>query len=57
MAERTRRANARKSAVRSAVEHVIAHQKDRMGLFVRTIGKVRAEAKIGLVNLATTSSG
>jgi IS5 family transposase len=52
MAERTRRANARKSAVRSAVEHVFAHQKDRMGLFVRTIGKVRAEAKIGLVNLA-----
>ncbi len=54
MAERTRRVNARKSAVRSAVDHVFAHQKDRMGLFVRIIGKVRAEAKIGLVNLACT---
>jgi IS5 family transposase len=52
MAKRTRKANARKSSVRAAVEHVFAHQKDRMGLFVRTIGRVRAEAKIGLVNLA-----
>jgi IS5 family transposase len=52
MAERTRKANARKSSVRAAVEHVFAHQKDRMGLFVRTIGRVRAEAKIGLANLA-----
>jgi len=32
MAARTRRANARKSAVRSAVEHVFAHQKGPMGL-------------------------
>ena len=52
MPERTRKANAVKSAVRARVEHVFAHQKDRMGLFVRTVGKVRAEAKIGLVNLA-----
>ncbi|MDX9861220.1 MAG: IS5 family transposase [Rhodospirillales bacterium] len=52
MSECTRRANAVKSAVRARVEHVFAHQKDRMGLFVRTVGKVRAEAKIGLVNLA-----
>jgi IS5 family transposase len=46
------RANARKSAVRARVEHVFAHQKDRMGLFIRTIGHVRAEAKLGLANLA-----
>jgi IS5 family transposase len=46
------RANARKSAVRARVEHVFAHQKDRMGLFIRTIGQVRAETKIGLANLA-----
>src|SRR3712207_8163519 len=32
MAERTRRANARKSAVRAAVEHVFAHRKGPMAL-------------------------
>ena len=52
MPVRTARANARKSAVRARVEHVFAQQKDRMGLFVRTIGLARAEAKIGLANLA-----
>jgi len=52
MAERTRRANARKSGVRSRVEHVFAEQKGRMGLFVRTIGIARARVKIGLTNLA-----
>jgi transposase, IS5 family len=51
MAARTRRANARKSAVRAAVEHVFAHQKGPMGLVVRTIGIARARVKIGLVNL------
>ena len=51
MAERTRRANARKSAVRSRIEHVFAEQKSRMGLFVRTIGMARARVKIGLANL------
>jgi IS5 family transposase len=52
MPERTRRANARKSVVRSKVEHVFAHQKGLMGLVVRTIGIARAEVKIGMVNLA-----
>ncbi len=33
-------------------EHVFAHQKHRMGLVIRTIGLKRAEAKIGLANLA-----
>ena len=46
MPGRTARANARKSAIRAPVEHVFAHQKDRMGLFIRTIGLKRAEAKI-----------
>ncbi len=46
------RANAKRSKVRAAVEHVFAHQKDRMGLFVRTIGLGRARLKIGMVNLA-----
>jgi hypothetical protein len=52
MPERTRRANARKSAVRAHIEHVFAEQKARMGLFVRTIGLARATTKIGLANLA-----
>jgi len=51
MPHRTARANARKSAVRSAVEHVFARQKGPMGLFIRTIGLARARTKIGLANL------
>lgn len=46
------KANARKSSVRAAVEHVFGHQKNRFGLFVRTIGIARAEAKLTLANLA-----
>jgi IS5 family transposase len=46
------RANAKRSAVRSAVEHVFARQKHRMGLFIRTIGIARARIKIGMANLA-----
>jgi transposase, IS5 family len=45
------RANAKKSAVRSHIEHIFAEQKARMGLFVRTIGLARATTKIGLANL------
>ena len=40
------RANAKKSSIRAAVEHVFAHQKTRFGLFIRTIGLARAEAKL-----------
>ena len=46
------RANAKRSAIRSAVEHVFAGQKHRMGLFIRTIGIGRARIKIGMANLA-----
>ncbi|MEQ1956881.1 IS5/IS1182 family transposase, partial [Mesorhizobium sp. CN2-181] len=46
------RANAAKSSVRAAVEHVFAHQKNRFGLFIRTIGIARAEAKMLLANIA-----
>jgi len=52
MAPRTRRANARKSAVRASVEHVFAYQKGPMGLVIRTIGLARARVKVGLANLA-----
>jgi hypothetical protein len=52
MPERTAKANAAKSRVRARVEHVFAQQKAKMGLFIRTIGIKRAEAKITLANLA-----
>ncbi len=52
MPERMRIANAQKSKVRSAVEHVFALQKGPMGLVLRTIGIARARVKIGLANLA-----
>ena len=45
MPETMRRANNAKSKIRSRVEHVFAEQKDRMGLFIRTIGIARATAK------------
>lgn len=46
------RANTARSKVRSSVEHVFAQQKDRMKLFIRTIGLARAKVKIGLANIA-----
>ena len=52
MPETTARANAKKSSVRARIEHVFAHQKNRFGLFIRTIGLARAEAKLTLANLA-----
>src|SRR6056297_612940 len=52
MPRHTARANAKKSAIRAAVEHVFAHQKTRFGLFIRTIGLARAEAKLTLANIA-----
>jgi transposase, IS5 family len=52
MPEHIAKANAKRSAVRSAVEHVFAGQKHRMGLIVRTIGIARARIKIGMANLA-----
>ena len=46
------RGNAVRARVRARVEHVFAVQKCRLGLVVRTVGLVRARAKIGLANLA-----
>jgi transposase, IS5 family len=45
------RGNATRARVRSRVEHVFAAQKCRLGLIVRTVGIVRARAKIGMANL------
>lgn len=52
MPARTASANAARSTIRARVEHVFARQKDHMGMFVRTIGIARAEAKITLANLS-----
>ncbi len=52
MPQATAAANAKKSSVRARIEHVFAHQKTRFGLFIRTIGLARAEAKLTLANLA-----
>lgn len=52
MPQASARANAAKSMIRAKVEHVFAHQKNRFGLFIRTIGLKRAEAKLTLANLA-----
>lgn len=52
MARNIAKENARKSAVRSKVEHVFAGLKDGMGLFIRTVGVTLATTKIGLANIA-----
>jgi IS5 family transposase len=51
MSRAVRRANNAKSKIRAHVEHVFAQQKDRMDLFIRTVGLPRATTKIGLANL------
>ena len=51
MPETMQRANNAKSKIRARVEHVFAEQKDRMRLFIRTIGIARATTKIGMANL------
>jgi hypothetical protein len=46
---RTTQANARKSAVHSVVEHVLARQKG--SLFIPTIGKARVRTNIGFLRV------
>ena len=52
MPKASAQSNAKKSSVRAAVEHVFAHQKNRFGRFIRTIGLARAEAKLTRANIA-----
>lgn len=49
--ERTRIANAQKLKIRSAVEHVFAHQKGLMGMCARTIDIKQVKIKISITNL------
>ncbi|MEM8554267.1 MAG: hypothetical protein AAGF71_05500 [Pseudomonadota bacterium] len=51
MSKSTSKANGRRSALRSKVEHVFGHQKNRMGLVIRTIGPARAKATITLADM------
>lgn len=46
--EREQEANRKRSKIRARVEHVFAQQANRL---IRTIGKARAEVRIGLMNL------
>lgn len=46
MPNQTARAKARTSKVRASVEPVFAHQKERMRLFIRSVGLKRDEANI-----------
>ncbi|WP_237915199.1 transposase, partial [Acetobacter senegalensis] len=51
MPRHIQRSNARKSVIRSRVEHVFADQKSQTGLFVRTVGITRATMRVGLANI------
>ena len=44
------RGNQKRASIRACVEHVFAVQKDKMNLFIRTIGIERARVKVGLAN-------
>lgn len=46
------RANRKKSRIRVYIEHVFAAQKERMSLFIRTIGLERAKIKMALANFS-----
>jgi len=52
MRETMSKADEQRSKIRSAVEHVFARHKEKMKLFVRTIGISRAKVKIGMANIA-----
>lgn len=53
LSDHRKKVNKNRSKVRVRVEHIFGHQKNSMGgTLVRTIGAVRAKAKIGLKNLA-----
>ncbi len=57
LTQREKSANTTRSRVRARVEHVFGHQHTSMGAkIVRTIGIVRARAKIGMMNLVYNMS-
>ena len=53
LSEAKQRVNRKRSSIRASVEHVFGFQKNSLGgKFIRTIGIIRARARIGLMNLA-----
>jgi IS5 family transposase len=57
LSAREQQGNATRSQIRARVEHVFGHQANAMGgKLVRTIGLVRARAKIGMQNLTYNMS-
>jgi IS5 family transposase len=53
LSERAQEANTKRSRTRARIEHIFGEQTTAMGgKIVRTIGLVRAKAKIGMMNLA-----
>jgi IS5 family transposase len=52
MPERTAKANVKKPKIRARIEYVFAHQKERMRLFIRSVGLKRAAATIVMANIA-----
>lgn len=52
MAKNVKRGNKKRASIRAHIEHVFAVQKDKMDLFIRTIGIEGARVKVGLANLA-----
>ncbi len=53
LTEAKREVNRKRSSVRAPVEHIFGFQQNSLGgKFIRTIGILRARAKIGLMNLA-----
>ncbi|MEQ5869772.1 hypothetical protein J4E08_07645 [Sagittula sp. NFXS13] len=51
MSKPTSRANGCKPVVRSKVKHFFRHQKNRMGLVIRTIGLARGKPAITMANM------
>jgi len=45
------RDNGKRPGIRARVERVFAHQKNRYGLFIRTVSLARAQAKLTLANI------
>jgi IS5 family transposase len=53
MPEHIARAHAAKPAIRARIKHVLAHQKNRYGLFIRTICLPRTQTKLTLSSLTS----
>jgi transposase, IS5 family len=53
LTEAKQRINTKRSGIRAPVEHIFGFQQNSLGgKFIRTVGSIRARAKIGLMNLA-----